>query len=157
MVPITSGVTVLHGEYRRLFDGPGEIHGFAQVREGIDEAVDRCILVIGVTLHPQDPAMIRNCREEDRLHVIATVEEEFPRVERVRLVADQDRNDRRRPSHDDQAQAGQSAGQALNVGVKPRAERVVLARAEDVDNRADGFQISKGRPAHRRRRDWSGS
>ena len=81
------------------------------------------VIVIGVALHAEHAGVVRDRREHDRLDVIAAIEEELAGVESVRLVADQDRDDRRDPADDDQAQVGQAVAEPTNVRVESVAER----------------------------------
>src|SRR5205807_1756587 len=63
----------------------GQVEGPRQGREGVEQAVDRGVVVVGVALHAEDSAVVRDGREEDRLDVVAPVEEELAGEEGLRL------------------------------------------------------------------------
>ena len=115
------------------------------------------LVVIGVALHAEHAGVVRDRREQDRLDVIASIEEEFAGVERVGLVADQDRDDRRDPADDDQAQVGQAVAEPLDVRVEPARSASYSSERRMSITVADRLEIGGGRPGRRRRRSWSGS
>ncbi len=69
-------------------------------------------------------------------------------MECVGLVANQDRDDGCRSTHDGQTEVGESARQPPVVRVETCAERIVFTRAEDIDDGRDRFEIAgDDRPA----------
>ena len=126
----------------------GQFHRFAQDREGLDQAVDRFGLMIRVALDSRGLRVVGNRGENDRLHIIASVEEELTGVESISLVADQNRDDRRRASHDDQSQVRESVSEAPDVPIQPFADYFIFTRAQDINNGDDGIEIARDdRPA----------
>src|SRR5207302_8049072 len=77
-----------------------------------------------------------------RLDVVATLEQEVAGVERIGLVADQNRDDRRFAAEDDQAEFHGAIRELADVVLQASANLIVFAGCQDVADGADCVEIS---------------